>query len=345
MAYSRVLTLVMAFLLVLTAVCAPPADAAEKKFIMRVGAVTVPPHPQSVVLNEMKKLIEERAGDRIEVQVYHAGQLGTVQQHLQGLQNGSIQCASLPTGFLSALVPVLNIVDLPFLFPSSDWIFAALRAGYTEPLYDAMLAKGLIVATPVVPPNREIFVSKPISTLEDFKGARIRTYNSPLNQQAIAAFGMTPVNIDTGEVAVAIQQGTIDGIETDIALWYALKLTKAHYRITGYKGGSIMLLSFGKRWMDTLPPDLQKIIMDASWEAALKAEAVLKETVIPNILNDPSIKIVDVPTPPEVVQTMRENSLKVHDTYKNMGAEERKAYEYYKPLVDQYPNGNMPPRR
>ena len=334
-----------ASLLVLTALLAPVANAAERKHIMRIGCVTVAPHPQSVGMDEFKKLLEAKLGDRLEVQVYHASQLGTVPQHLQGLQNGTIQCASLPSGFISTIVPTVSIVDLPFFFPNTEWVFKMFNKGYVDPLYDALLARGMVLAAANTATDREIFSTKPIAKLEDLPGMRIRTYNSPINQQAIGSFGAASVNIDTSEVAVAIQQGTIDGIETDLLLWYALKLFKANYRLEGYHGAVIMLITISKRWLDTLPADMQQIILETAKEVPPRVEAFLKNTLLPNIEKDPAAKVIDVPAAPGMIEAMKERSFKVHDVYLQGGPEARKTYDYYKDLLARYPNGDAPPKR
>ncbi len=341
MSLKRCISLTTCFLL-LIALCAPMANAAEKKYIMRIGAVTVAPHPQSIAMDTFKKLLDAKLGDRLEVQVYHASQLGTVPQHLQGLQNGSIQCASLPSGFISTLAPVASIVDVPFFFPNSQWVFDMLNKGYSEPIASALLAKGMVFTNANLSPDREIFTTKPISKIEDFAGMRIRTYNSPINQQAIASFGASSVNLDTSEISVAIQQGTVDGVETDLAFWYGLKLFKAQYRMEGYHGAVIMLQVISKRWFDTLPADMQQIILDTAKEVPPIVEDFLKNTLLANIKKDPNAKLIDVPTPPEMIEAMKQRSFKVHDVYLQIGPDARKAYDYYKELIAKYPNGDAP---
>ncbi len=339
--YRKWRFLIVSLVLVL-ALCAPAAYAAEKKIVMRIGTITAMPQVQSFSAETFKKLVEEKVGDRLDVQVYHTSQLGTMPQHLQGLQNGSVHAIFLPCGFQSLMVPEIGVLDLPFFFPNSEWVYKMFNRGYTAPLTEAMLKKGVIFVSTPPSPDRNIMTTKPIAKESDFAGTRIRTYASPINQQTIGAFGFTPVNIDTSEISVAIQQGTVDGIETDITFWNGMKLFKANYRMANYQGSIVHMMSVSKRWFDNLPKDIQDAIIEAGKAVPPIAHEHVDKVLLPRVMNDPDGKIIDVELPKDVLDGMIARSKKVHDFYVGQGPTFKATYDYYKALIEQYPNGDAP---
>ena len=339
----RKLISLMACLLMVFVLCAS-AEAAQRKIVMRIGAIPVPPQPQSMAAEEFKRIVESKVGDRLEVQVYHALQLGSIAQHLQGLQNGSIHAIFFPNGFFGPIVPEVMILDLNFFFPDNEWIFQMFNKGYMEPLQKAMEAKGLVFLSVPPAPERGIFINQRVENLSDFRGKRIRTYSSPISQQTMAAMGFTPVNLDGSEMAVAVQQGTIDGVETDITFWYSQKFFRANYRLDFYKGSIIHMSTFSKRWFDTLPADIQQAIREAALEMPPIVHKYMHSTLIPNILSDQEAKMNMVTLSDSVVNELRSRVMPVHDVYKNMGPTFVETYNYYKELIEKYPNpADAPP--
>ncbi len=333
----------IASLVLVLFLCAPAAHAAqEKKIVMRIGTITAMPQTQSFAAETFKKLVEAKVGDRLDVQVFHTSQLGTMPQHLQGLQNGSIHAVFLPCGFQSIMVPEIGILDLPFFFPDSEWVYKMFNKGYTGPLAEAMLKKGVLFISTPPSPDRNIFMTKPVTKESDFAGMRIRTYASPISQQSISAFGFTPVNLDTSEISVAIQQGTVDGIESDITFWHGMKLFKANYRLANYHGSMVHMMSVSNRWFDGLPADIQQAIIEAGKATPPIVHEHVEKALLPRVLNDPDAKLTDVNVSQEILDGMIARSKKVHDFYVGQGPTFQKTYDYYKALIEQYPDGNAP---
>lgn len=318
------------------------ANAAERKIVMRIGTVTVMPAPQSFAAETFKRLVEEKVGDRLEVQVFHASQLGTIPQHLQGLQNGSVHGIFMPCGFQSLLVPEIGVLDLPFFFPSAEWAYKMFNLGYVEPLSEAMRQKGLRLISSPPCPMREVFLTRPISSIDEFKGMRIRTYSSPINQQALAAWGFTPVNIDSADISVAIEQGTVDGIETDVTFWYGQKLFRANYRLDAHGGSIVHMMTVSDRWFSKLPEDIQQAIIEAGQAVPPIVQDHIKNVMEPRIEADKEANLIPLAVSDELRAALRERSVRMHGVYTNQGASFQKTYDYYKALIEQYPNADAP---
>ncbi len=339
---NKIVSMIVCLILVL-GLTAATAGAQDRKIVMRIGTITTgPPQPQGMAAEEFKRIVESKVGDRLDVQVYHALQLGTIAQHLQGMQNGSIHGIFFPNGFYGPIVPEIMVMDLAFFFPDAEWVYKMLNKGYIEPLYKAMEAKGLLLFAVPPAPDREIFLTPKITSLSEFQGKRIRTFSSPICQQSIAAMGFTPVNLDSGEVPVAIQQGTIDGIEVDISFWYSQKLFKSQYSLDFYKGSISHTATISKRWYDTLPPDIQKAIREACVEMAPIVHEYMNNKLLKDIAKDPNAKLERLTLSDADIKEIRNRAITVHEVYKNMSPTCLATYNYYKDLLEKYPNGDAP---
>ncbi len=322
---------------------ASTAFAAEKAATMRIGTITTTSHQQTVCALEFQKLAEAELKGQLNVQVYPTSQLGTIPQILQGLQNGSIQAAVMPNGMISILVPGVNILDLPFFIPGNDWITKMINAGYDSPLQREFEKKGTVLLASVATPDRQLFTSKPLTSIQDLEKMRIRTYNSPINQQAVAAWGATPVNVDTAEITVAIQQGVADGIETDITFWFAMKLFPAKYVTAAQEGAICQMFVVSKRWFDGLSPEVQAKVRALGRQAAVNASEYLYKDMMPLIMKaEQDNGAVVTKAPAEMIAEMKARSAKVVDAFLAANKDMQPLYDYYKDLIAKYPNGDAP---
>jgi len=110
--------------------------------------------------------------------------------------------------------------------------------------------------------------NKVIAKIEDFKGLKIRARGS-ISSKIVEAFGAVPIGtIDTGDLYMALERGTIDGLST---AWNTLGMTKI-YEVLSYNvdyglcGGCVPMIMTQRLW-NSLPPDIQLIFQQTSLEA------------------------------------------------------------------------------
>ncbi|MGQ9823987.1 MAG: TRAP transporter large permease subunit [Desulfotomaculales bacterium] len=92
-----------------------------------LGTASAGEHQQNKTMEEFKKRLEAKAGDRITVENYPASQLGTAAQMIQGLQDGSVQGVLLPSGYYGSVVPQISVIDLPHHLTTFFSSFNALQ--------------------------------------------------------------------------------------------------------------------------------------------------------------------------------------------------------------------------
>lgn len=245
-----------------------PADGGneggEATYVIKIGNTSAYPSQPNVWMREFKEKIES-ATDEIEVQLYEASAFGGPDEMIQGLQNGSMQAVAIPVGFYASVATASEVLDMPFLFKDYNEYFYVMNSGGTE-LYDEYMAtKGLVPITWLLESNRDIFSTKEISSFADLKGKNIRTYSSSISQAEIKAFGANPIIMATGDVPLALQQNTIDGVQCGNTLAVPAKYyDMAKYALVDAGTAVPIPVMFSKDFLDRLPQELQDLVISTA---------------------------------------------------------------------------------
>ncbi len=112
-----------------------------------------------------------------------------------------------------------------------------------------------------------IFTKKPLATLADFKGVKIRTAGL-IPTLALKLMGASTLTMPTTEILEALQRGTVDAIQTSRGWGLGFGLPDVCTHVSYWKVQSVFsgMLIVNKAKFDALPPDLQKILLDTGRE-------------------------------------------------------------------------------
>ncbi len=240
-----------------------PAAAQANPIVMKLSTATLN-DTQHEWLKQFAAAVEKDSGGRIKGEVYPASQLGSIPRQIEGTQFGSIQGWVGPPEFLVGVDERYEVLSAPGLFASRDQYLRVINDPAVRDLVLGLGAnKGLIGAGifPIGPSS--IITKKPIHGLADYAGLKIRVLASPFQLELIKRMGGSPVAMTLADVLPALQQGAIDGSLTTITQYTTLHyIDAAKYVVeTGQPYvSSIAVLS--KKWVEGLPPDLQKIVRD-----------------------------------------------------------------------------------
>jgi len=127
--------------------------------------------------------------------------------------------------------------------------------------------KGLIGASLFIGGPAAFATRGPFRTLADLKGKKIRVFASPFQIDQMTTLGGTGVPMSLGDVLPALQQGTVDGALGVIQIFTALGYndTTKYVNETGH-AFVFVLAALSKRWFDTLPADLQAMVLATAQE-------------------------------------------------------------------------------
>lgn len=196
--------------------CSGTGDINGGKRIIRVALSQSETHPEYTGMEKFKEVVEEKLGDKYEVQIYPNELLGGQTKAIELTQTGAIDFVVAGTPNLEIFADVYEVFSMPYLFTSEEAYFASMNdTDYMEKVYESTDDTGLRVMTWFNVESRNFYAKKPINTPDDLKGLKMRVQQSPASVKMANAFGAAASPMSFGEVYTAIQQGVIDGAENN----------------------------------------------------------------------------------------------------------------------------------
>jgi TRAP-type C4-dicarboxylate transport system substrate-binding protein len=241
------------------------ALAQDKTFVMKITLPTVN-DPSHLFARDYAAAIERESGGRIKTEIYPASQLGSIARQIEGTQFGSIQCAIIPPEFFVGVDERFEVLASPGLVDSVEHASRLANDAETQQLVLGLgTDKGLHGAGLFLNGVSSVLAKKPIRNLSDFTGKKIRTLASKFQTEPVSRLGATPVVMTLGDVLPALQQGTIDGSIGSIVIFTPMHFQDAAKFVTETGQPPVFaVVEISKRWYDTLPADLQKVVDETS---------------------------------------------------------------------------------
>jgi tripartite ATP-independent transporter DctP family solute receptor len=217
---------------------------------------------------------EVEASGRIQVELFPSGQLGKIEEAMEMLRSGAIQMYVNSPQYLAKWYPEIQVTSLPYLFDTPEAADRVLDGPFGTDLRAKVEEK-----TDFVIMGYEEFGFKhvfnrrrPVHTIDDLKGLKLRVIASPITIKTFQALGASPVGMAYSEVYSSIQSGVIDGAELPFAVVRAAKMYEvAKYMSTTGHFFELALIVGSKTWLQSLPPELRKVVMDAAQNTAATA--------------------------------------------------------------------------
>ena len=234
------------------------AGAIELKLAYFVGDQ----HAMSQWLVKWANNLERDSGGRITVKRFPGSQMGPVQQHYDFVRTGQADVAWFLHGATPGRFPLTEIVQVPYLVGSAEIGTKVLNDPELRSKYIDAEHRGVKVLLLLThQPGNVHTTKKPIRTIEDMKGLRLR-FASPTIRDFIAALGGTPVGVVPTEQVEQLQKGTIDGVFIDYGgAEIAFKMGGIlKYSTEMYSYVSSFGVAMNPDFWNTLPPDLQALV-------------------------------------------------------------------------------------
>jgi len=305
-------------------------------YVMRIGTPTVSPHPQNFTIEEFKKQIEEKTGGQISVELFPGSVLGTAPQMIQGVVDGSIQAVAIPSGYFGQVAPAISVIDLPYFFDDSDHAYRVLNGGGDAKLRAYLEERGIIPAAWLRGSDRIIISKKRLENMDDFKGLKIWAFPNPISQAEIESLGASPMSLNPSEVAMGLMQGIIDGVASDVNFFNGFALHEsAKYVLMAPKGAVANTFAVSKKWMDTLPADLQELILTTAKDIVENQQYdYLGQVQDKSWENMISNGVEQLEPSAEFLSAMREASKAVHDKFLGTDPQAQEIYDDLKEWIE-----------
>ena len=174
-------------------------------------------YPTVVAVENMGKKLEAATQGRIKFQMFPGSVLGGEKEMIEQTQVGAIQILRTSLGPIGPVTPEVNIFNMPFVFRDIKHMRAVIDGPIGQELLDKISASSnrLIGLAWMDGGSRSLYTKKPVRSMADLKGQKIRMMGNPLFVDTMNAMGGNGISMGYGEVFSALQTGVIDGAENN----------------------------------------------------------------------------------------------------------------------------------
>jgi tripartite ATP-independent transporter DctP family solute receptor len=254
-------------------VCTVAAPVMAQDIILKASHNANAEEPYGVGMREMASILEKKTGGQATIEVYDNATLGDEMESIQGTQMGTVDIAVTSNSTLTNFVPDLSVFSLPFMFEDAAQMDRALSdPEVLAQIQSAVEEKGFHLLAVFSAGTRHIMTKKPIHSIVDMDGLKIRTMQNPAHVDTFNAFGANATAIAYAELYGALETGVVDGAEAANTNFYSKKFYEVapNWAVVGWLE-LVAPVVMGKAAYDKLPEDIQDALDEAGVEAG-KAE-------------------------------------------------------------------------
>jgi tripartite ATP-independent transporter DctP family solute receptor len=253
--------------LVLAALFAVPLGVQAAEF--RSADIHPDDYPTVMAVRYMADLVKERSNGKMTIRVFSGSKLGSEDDSIEQVKLGALTMARVSSAAMHNICQNTRVPSLPFLFSSTDQLHKVLDSDIGEQLLKSCEGAGFVGLAWYDSGSRSMYTrNKPIKTLADAKGLKIRVQQSDLSVAMVEAMGANATPMAMGEVYTSLKTGLVDAAENNFPTYESAH----HYEVAKYyslteHSMTPEILIFSKRQWDKLSPEDQKIVRDAARES------------------------------------------------------------------------------
>lgn len=253
--------------------------------------------PTNLAVKYMGEQLSKATDGKDKIKIFGDSALGSEKDTVEQVKIGAIDMVRVSTATFHGIVPESMIPSLPFLFRDLDHFRKTMYGAEGDKILAAFEKAGFIGLCMYESGARSIYAKKPIRSLADMKGLKIRVQQSDLMVSMISATGASPTPMPFAEVYTGLKTGLLDAAENNIPSYEEAR----HFESAPVYSETMHVMTpevlvFSKKVWETLTPQEQSAIRKAAklsvpyyvklWEAKEKdaRAAVLKggAKLIPN---------------------------------------------------------------
>jgi len=258
----------------------PLAFAADAgPVVIKFSHVVARDTPKGKAADMFAKLVNERAGGKLRVEVYPNSQLYKDGEEMNAIQMGSVQMLAPSLAKFGPLgVKEFELFDLPFIFDDYSALHRVTNGPLGASLFKKLEPKGIVGLAYWDNGFKDFSANKALRTPADFKGLKMRIQSSKVLDAQMRALGVIPQVMAFSEVYQALQTGVVDGTENPPSNFYTQKMHEVQKFVLqshhGYLGYAVII---NKQFWDGLTPDQRKLLTTAMDEATRYANAIAQK--------------------------------------------------------------------
>jgi C4-dicarboxylate-binding protein DctP len=286
---------------------------------LRVSVDTTPSHGRTISIADFLKKLEAASQGAIAPQLFDSGQLFPDRDVIKALVLGQVEMAAPGTWLVSAYVPEADMAQLPLFYGQPVDVTHRAIDGIPGSMVDDQISKKLRVKIP----GRWIDLGftnwystrKPLQTLADLKGLKIRNSGGFAQPWRAQFFGAVPNMTAWPDVPLALSQGTFDALQSTDESCASAKLWDAGLRfgLIDHQNMGDYIPMISESFWGALTPALRTLVTDL-WAANIgiyRANLASAQDHAAKELQDRGVKLAYVP--PDELAEQRKRMLVEQD--------------------------------
>ena len=282
---KRIVALLLACAFVMGALAAPAMAA--KTVVIKIAGMKPEGEPETIGMHKFGQYLKELSGGKYEVQVFPNSTLGKEDAYIASTRKGIIQMCATGTQ-TSALHPAMAMLETPMLYDSYDHARRAMEGETFKLINEGFTEKSGLRTLNAFPLGfRHFYTKKPLNSVNDVKGLRMRVPNIPLYTNFAKECGISGQPMPFAEVTGALDQGVIDGGDSPLSDIVSIKMYETTPEIT-LTGHLLVIhsLYINEKFYQSLPEQDKKWIDEAAkrsadyvWDLVEKVDADAVKTI------------------------------------------------------------------
>lgn len=239
---------------------------AQPKVKLRLGHITTITSIAGQGSTAFAETAKRLSNGEVEIEIFPNAQLGGELDMLSQVRLGTLDIAMAGSGIVAAIEPTFSVTELPYIWKNRDMAWKVLTGPVGTRILSTLDSKGIKgLAWGVWDFRGFLMNGTEINTPADMKGKKIRVIENPLYVRTIQALGANPVPMAWPEVYTALQQKTIDGVETNYHGMADSKLYEVakNLAVTDHIFTATVYLMNLKK-LDSLSPEHQEVVLSAA---------------------------------------------------------------------------------
>jgi tripartite ATP-independent transporter DctP family solute receptor len=284
---------------------------------MRIGIGVPESHFEYAAMEKFEQYVESATNNSIEVTVYPSNQLGSDQEALEQIKFNAVQMNLPSPAVLGNIVKDFNILTLPFIFPTEEIANQVVDGEWGQELSSKLDKAGYVGLGYGNFGFRHVTNNvRPIHTLEDFKGLKLRTMQNKAHLDAFRALGANPTPMAFSELFSSLQQGVVDGQENPYTNIYSQRLYEVQKYVsdTGHVYSWVVFV-VGKKFYDGLTEQEQTALQEGAKIAINHMRSAVKDTDAQSLQNMIDAELTYTPIDPAVKAEILEKVAPVVQEY------------------------------
>jgi len=224
-----------------------------------------PTHAQAIAAMDFAKEIEKRTNGKVQITVFPGGTLTKAPMVYDGVVKGISDLGNSCFAYTRGRFPVMEVVDLPMGYASGK-VATRVANDFAASVNPKELQDVKVLYIHAHGPGL-LHTKKPVRTLEDLKGMKIRA--TGLSAKVVEALGGVPVAMPQGDTYESLQKGVVEGTFGPIEVlkgWKQGEVIKYTTDCSGVGYTTAMFVVMNLNKWNALPDDVKKIIEETAGE-------------------------------------------------------------------------------